>query len=188
MFQGEKVLLRLMREEDIPRHHEFNQDPELYVLDSDYPRVCGIESARTFYESRTKFNEEMAGFAIEADGKYIGSCELMNLTDRHGNLSLGIQIGDRAYWGRGYGRDAIKLLLEYGFRYRGAHRISLATNAKNERALRCYHACGFIEEGRSRKAIWVDGEYTDVVKMGILREEWQAPQSESPREPSKLRD
>jgi len=51
---------------------------------------------------------------------------------------------------------------------------SLTTHAKNERAIRCYLACGFVEEGRPRKAAWIEGEYTDLVEMSILREEWQA--------------
>jgi RimJ/RimL family protein N-acetyltransferase len=67
MFKGEKVLLRPMKQEDIARLHEFNQDPELYVLDSSYPRASALQAAQTFYESRTKPNEETVGFAIEAE-------------------------------------------------------------------------------------------------------------------------
>ena len=174
MLKGEKVILRPMKQDDLTRQHEFNQDLELYGLDSDYPRVSPLEKARSFYETRTKYDENIAPFAIEADGKYIGYCSLMHLQNRYGNLELGILIGDREYWGRGYGRDAIKLLLEYGFYYLGARRIELTTHAKNERALHCYRACGFVEEGRPRKVIWIEGDYTDLVNMSILRDEWQA--------------
>ena len=174
MLKGKKVLLRPMKQEDIVRQHEFNQDPELYALDSTYPRVSPLESAQAFYESRTKFDENIAPFAIEAEGKYIGYCSLMDLRNPHGNLELGIMIGDREYWGRGYGRDAVRLLLDYGFRHLGARRIALTTHAKNERAIRCYLACGFVEEGRPRKVVWIEGEYTDLVNMSLLREEWQA--------------
>ena len=168
MLKGEKVLLRPMKRDDIARQHEFDQDPELYGLDSTYPRVSPLERAQAFYESRAKDDENIAPFAIEAEGEYIGYCSLMDLQNRHGNLELGIMIGDRAYWGRGYGRDAVRLLLDYGFRYLGARRIGLTTHAKNERAIRC----GFVEEGRPRKATWIEGEYTDLVEMSILREEW----------------
>jgi RimJ/RimL family protein N-acetyltransferase len=101
----------------------------------------------------------------------------MNLKNRHGNFELGIMIGDRDYWGRGYGRETIKLLLDYGFHYLGGRRIELTTHAKNERAIRCYLACGFVEEGRPRQAIWMEGEYIDLVEMSILREEWSGPQT-----------
>jgi RimJ/RimL family protein N-acetyltransferase len=174
MLNGEKVLLRPMRQQDIDRQHEFNQDLELYGLDSTYPRVSPLETAQAFYESRTKFDENIAPLAIEADGKYIGFCSLMNLQNRYGNIELGIMVGDREYWGRGYGREAVNLLLHYGFHYLDARRIALTTHAKNQRAICCYLACGFVEEGRPRKVVWIEGEYTDLVQMSILREEWQA--------------
>jgi RimJ/RimL family protein N-acetyltransferase len=132
MLKGDRVMLRPMRQEDIARQHEFNQDLELYGLDSAYPRVSPLEKAQTFYETRTKFDEDIAPLAIEADEKYIGYCTLMHLQNRSGNLELGIMIGGRAYWGRGYGREVVKLLLDYGFRYLGARRIALTTHAKNE--------------------------------------------------------
>lgn len=174
MLKGKLVLLRPMKPEDVARHHEFHQNVELYGLDSTYPRVSPLEHAQGFYESRTRYDENIAPFAMEADGKYIGYCSLMNLQNRYGNLELGIMIGDPEYWGRGYGRDAVKLLLHYGFHYLGARRIALTTHAKNERAIRSYLACGFVEDGRPRKAVWIEGEYVDLVDMSILREEWLA--------------
>jgi RimJ/RimL family protein N-acetyltransferase len=174
MLQGEKVLLRPMKAEDIARQHEFNQEPDLYLLDSTYPHVSPRQAAEAFYQSRVTASDSIAPFAIEADGLYIGYASLMNLTHPHRNFEVGIMIGDRAYWGKGYGRDAVNLLLHYGFHYLGGRRIELTTHAKNERAIRCYRACGFIEEGRPRRAVWIDGEYTDLVNMAILRDEWLA--------------
>ncbi len=174
MLKGEKVILRPMNQDDIARQHEFNQDVELYGLDCECPRVSPFESAKSFYESRTQFNDDTAPFAIEVEGKYIGFCTLMHLRSRYGNLELGIMIADRDYWGKGYGREVIALLLKYGFYYLGARRIALTTNAKNVRAIRCFSACGFQEEGRPRKVVWIEGEYTDLVNMSILREEWEA--------------
>jgi RimJ/RimL family protein N-acetyltransferase len=74
----------------------------------------------------------------------------------------------------------IRVLLTYAFQACGARRIALTTHAKNERAIRCYRACGFIEEGRPRKAVWIDGEYTDLVNMSILREEWEVHHGRPP--------
>jgi RimJ/RimL family protein N-acetyltransferase len=174
MLKGTRVLLRPMEQQDIPRQHEFNQDPELFGLDCAPACVSPRERAQAFYETRTRPDDNSAPFAIEADGKYIGYCGLMNVQDRHGNFELGILIGDREYWGRGYGREVVRLLLHYGFHYLGARRIALTTHAKNERAIRCYLACGFVEEGRPRKVLWIEGEYTDLVEMSLLRDEWQA--------------
>lgn len=172
MLKGNRVILRPMKEADVVRQHEFNQDVELFGLDCDWPHVSPIEHAQAFYEERIKPNNTIAPFAIEADGQYIGFCSLMNLQNRNKNFELGIMIGDREYWGKGYGQEVTKILLNYGFQYLGARRIALTTHAKNERAIGCYKACGFVEEGRPRKVLWIEGEYVDLVNMSILREEW----------------
>lgn len=176
MFQGERLILRAACEADLPRMHAFSQDAELAGLDSGHPRPRSMEGTRAMFESWQKENPAQVFFAIEADGQYIGDCALMGLDNPHGTAELGIVIGDRDYWNRGYGREAIRLLLHYGFHYLGLRRIALTTHVKNPRAIRCYLACGFVEEGRPRKAIWVEGEYVDLVNMSILKEEWEAQQ------------
>ena len=179
MLKSEKVILRPGRREDVARQHEFGQDIELYGLNCAFPHFSSLEKAQSDFETSIQEPDENSEwFAIEADGNYIGNCCLIGLHNRHGNLELGIVIGDRDYWGRGYGRQAIQLLLHYGFHYLGARRIVLTTHAKNERAIRCYRACGFVEEGRPRQAIWIEGEYVDLVNMALLRAEWQAPGAE----------
>ncbi|MEZ4664933.1 MAG: GNAT family protein, partial [Caldilineaceae bacterium] len=84
---------------------------------------------------------------------------------------LGITIGDQAYWGKGYGREAIQLIVAYGFRHHNLHKVHLRVLGRNERAMRAYAACGFVEEGRLRQHAWIDGEYDDLVCMGVLRSE-----------------
>ena len=173
MLKGEKVILRPMMKDDIERQHEFNQDVDQYLLNSALPHVSPLERAQEMYDLCTKKDRSAQYFAIEADGKYIGNCSLKLSIPFPGVYRLGILIGDRDYIEKGYGTDTVRLLLQYGFHYLGARRIGLGTNAKNVRAINCFRACGFIEEGRSRRVQWIDGEYTDLVIMGILREEWE---------------
>jgi RimJ/RimL family protein N-acetyltransferase len=87
---------------------------------------------------------------------------------------LGIGIGDAEYRGRGYGRDALHELLEYAFRLRNLRKVWLGVNADNDRAIRCYRVCGFVEEGRLRRHVWSGGRYADFLFMGLLRDEWEA--------------
>ena len=84
-------------------------------------------------------------------------------------------IGDKSYWGKGYGREAINLLLQYAFQYRNQHKVWLRVNENNKRAINSYRACGFVEEGRQRSHVWSDGRYVDLILMGVLREEWKSP-------------
>jgi RimJ/RimL family protein N-acetyltransferase len=67
----------------------------------------------------------------------------------------------------------VRVLLDYAFRVRNLRRVWLETHASNERAIRAYRACGFVEEGRMREHIWLAGRYVDNVIMGVMREEWQ---------------
>jgi RimJ/RimL family protein N-acetyltransferase len=172
MLKSLRVTLRPMREADVPRQVEFNHDVELFGLDATIPRTTPSSDALAFYQARSVHDPSTSPFAIEADNKYIGHCALFGLNNRIGSAELGIMIGDRAYQGKGYGRETIKLLLHFGFHYLGVRRISLTTHAKNDRAIQCYARCGFIEEGRPRQAAWIQGQYVDLVEMAILRHEW----------------
>jgi RimJ/RimL family protein N-acetyltransferase len=84
---------------------------------------------------------------------------------------LGVEINDRDYWSQGYGREVVRLLLRYAFEHHHIHRVWLNTHSENERAMRCYRACGFVEEGRLRQHLWIAGRYVDRVIMGVLRDE-----------------
>lgn len=172
MLRGEKVLLRAMKQEDAQRQWEFANDVEYEVLGGGDPwKPQSLAQVQTQFESRMHSGE--THFAIEADGKYIGSCGLFHFDQTARTCELGIGIGDHDYWGRGYGRDALRVLLDYAFRLRNLHKVWLQVHAVNERAIRAYRACGFVEEGRLRQHAWGNGQYADVVQMGILRSEWE---------------
>ena len=174
MLTGNRTLLRPLRASDAARQHLFDQDMELSVLDCRPPVPARHQQADDFVEQRHEDQRDVARLAIEVDQLYIGHCSLSGLRHPHGDLELGILIGDRDYWSRGYGREVVRLLLDYAFHSLGARRIALTTHEDNPRALRCYSACGFVEEGRPRQAFWTGHRYADLVEMSILREEWRA--------------
>jgi RimJ/RimL family protein N-acetyltransferase len=173
MLKGEKLVLRPYRREDVPLIWQFRVDVEVELAGGgDPPKPITLQQVEAEYEkSEFIFSE---GFAIEADSKLIGFCGLFGYDNLSRICELGITIGDKEYWGKGCGKDAVRLLLDYGFRLRNVRRIWLSTSANNARAIRCYEACGFILEGTLRQHAYSNGEYVDTVHMGILREEWQA--------------
>jgi RimJ/RimL family protein N-acetyltransferase len=176
MLKGEKVILRALSREDLQRQWAFNNDLEIEVLGGgDPPEPQALERLEAEFDASTqKGGRDGTSFAIEADGKYIGGCALFHFDQIAHTCEMGIGIGDRAYWGHGYGRDAIRVVLEYAFRLRNVHKVWLTVNSDNERAIRSYERCGFVEEGRLRKQVWNNGRYIDLVYMGVLREEWEA--------------
>lgn len=176
MLKGERVTLRAMRKDDLERLHQFANDVEVELLGGgDPPRPRTLERMQHEFDEEQKKDkqDEAFNFAIEADGKFIGSCGLWRFDLAARTCVLGIAIGDRDYWGRGYGREAIRLLLDYAFRLRNMRKVLLDTSSTNERAQRCYRACGFVEEGRLRAQEWSGGQYVDRIYMGVFREEFE---------------
>ncbi len=174
MLQGEKVLLRAMNRDDLERLCEFNNDVDVELAGGgDPPMPQTLARLQAEFDTRvSQGGRDDASFAIVVDGQMIGQCALYQFDATAHTCMLGITIGDKRYWGQGYGRDAVRLLLDYAFRLRNQHRVYLSVNGNNERAIRAYKACGFVEEGRLRSHAWSNGAYIDLVYMGILRTEW----------------
>jgi RimJ/RimL family protein N-acetyltransferase len=114
------------------------------------------------------------GFAIRAldDNQLIGDIGVYVESWAHVEGWVGIGIGERAYWGNGYGTEAMRLLLRFAFSELNLQRVSLGVYAYNPRALRSYEKAGFRREGVVRGDCRRDGQHWDSVFMGILREEW----------------
>ena len=114
-------------------------------------------------------------FAIEtlAERKYIGGIDLrgINWLDRH--AEIGIVIGDKANWSKGFGTDAMRVITRMGFEKMGLHRLWLRVYDFNAAAIRCYEKCGFQREGILRHDRFIDGEYHDTIVMGILEGEYR---------------
>ena len=106
------------------------------------------------------------------DNKLIGTVSLENINFIERSAILGIFIGDKDFRNNGYGTEAIKLLLEYGFKYLNLHSIRLDLLAVNERAHRCYLKCGFRDTGCSREEIFLNGKYYDKLHMDIQENEF----------------
>lgn len=173
MLKGERVVLRPYRADDFDAWYHLNDNVDLTLLASDTWLPHTVEFARQRWDAQLQAgHDERIKFAIEADGEFIGYAALKHVNQQSQNAWLTIVLGESKV-GQGYGRDALNTLLRYAFDVLNLHRISLETWAQNERALRCYQAVGFVQEGYMREAIWLNGRFEDVVQMGVLRREWR---------------
>ncbi len=113
-------------------------------------------------------------FAIErnSDKKLLGTISLHNCNWIDRSASLGIAIHDPENRGKGYGQEAIKLLLDFAFKTLNLNRVELETLDFNEIAQKCFRKVGFREVGRKRKAKFINGKYRDTIVMDILKDEW----------------
>ncbi len=154
--------------------------------DSEYHRLADGDPAMLWSEKKTKEwiekdsekdKMESVRFSIRtlADDKFIGEISLW-FNWQNADAWLGIVIGERDYWGKGYGTDAMRLMVQYGFEEANLRRVTLALHSYNPRALKSYEKVGFKMEGTVRGETLREGRHTDTYVMGILREEWDALQ------------
>jgi RimJ/RimL family protein N-acetyltransferase len=104
--------------------------------------------------------------------KLIGNCGVFGIEWANRSAELGIIIGEKSEWDKGYGAEAMTLLLRHGFETLNLHRLALRVYAENVRAVRSYEKAGFVLEGRMREAVYKHGKYDDVLIMSVLRSEW----------------
>jgi RimJ/RimL family protein N-acetyltransferase len=173
---GDRVRLRELRESDLDHLVAWWQDPDLMVTQTSGPYHARMaapiaEQFRTW--SRNDGTD--AGFVIEtrADGVAIGHAALFGANAHNRTATFAIMIGP-PHQNLGLGTEATRLVLRFGFDELGLHRIQLVANDFNERGLATYRKVGFVEEGRSREAIFRSGAWHDQVHMGILAREWRA--------------
>jgi RimJ/RimL family protein N-acetyltransferase len=158
----------------------WDRDTEAHRLADSVPAHLWSEKwMKEFAEKRMEKQSEQAyRFWIRtlAEDKLIGDVGLWVNSWTHGEAWVGIMIGERDFWGKGYGTDAMRLAVQYGFTEMNLRRISLGLHAYNLRALKSYEKVGFKMEGCIRGEGLRDGQRYDGYYMGILREEWLALQ------------
>jgi RimJ/RimL family protein N-acetyltransferase len=170
MLKGLRVTLRAIERDDLARFQELSQQVELSLLANDNWEPCSLARTERDFEKRLDDHR----FAIVVDRRVIGGCGLHSSNRYSGTTSFGIAILDPESLGQGYGREAVELLLDYAFRIQNWRRVSIQMLANNERAIRCYRACGFVTEGQLREECYSNGRYVDMMVMGLLRSEWDA--------------
>lgn len=174
-LKGKLVYLRAMDPEQDAEVLSIWQRDALYdrFSDSEPAMMFNKEQMKDWYEKRIDRISMFMIYKIE-DEKKIGDIELAGYDWHSGNAWLGIAIGERENWGRGYGTEALQLLLKMAFEEWNLHRVSLAVLCYNERAIRSYEKAGFQMEGSLRRFVRRDGQVWDMHMMGILRQDWEA--------------
>ncbi len=177
MLEGKLVRLRAHAATDIDASLRWINDTEVTrTLAARYPMSRQSETA--WLESVSTggaLHRDHVAFAIETrEGRHIGNCGIESVSWENRAATVGILIGEKDCWGKGYGTDAMRTMLRFAFREMNLHRVQLEVLAFNERGRASYVKCGFAEEGRRRDAWFADGAYHDAVIMGVLRSEFDA--------------
>jgi RimJ/RimL family protein N-acetyltransferase len=176
LFTGELVrLVALNAEVDAEAFARWDVDSAyMRQLDSGPHVPDRAKKIREAIEKEQGEDPHTLAFSVRtlADDRMIGFVAFDGINWQHGNTFVAIGIGDPAYRGNGYGTDAMRVMLRYGFMELNLQRIQLDAFSYNERAIKSYLKAGFVEEGRQRGMLLRDGRRWDFIYMGILREEW----------------
>lgn len=169
---GDKVYLSPTNLEDIDKYTEWINDLEVAINLGSAAEVFNQEKEKEMLE---KLIEEGQHFALveKSQNELLGGCGLFDLDKIHKTAELGIFIGNKDFWDKGYGSEAIRLLLDYGFNILNLHNISLSVYSFNKRAINCYQKLGFKLIGNRREALEIAGQKYDEIYMDILASEFE---------------
>lgn len=169
---GERIYLSPRNTEDVEKFTEWLNDFETTDYIGRSHQTVTLDGEKKYLEETIKEESVFAIVDIK-EHKLIGNIGLHQLDHVNRTATLGIFIGDKEYRSQGYGTEAIRLILDYGFNYLNLKNIKLDLMEFNQRALKCYQKCGFKECGRRRKCRFINGKYYDSIEMDILAEEFK---------------
>ncbi len=178
---GEKCFLSPINPDDLEIYTAWVNDPDIAINLELAHKVISHPLEREALERLSRDGQTFAVVESQTQ-ELLGNCGYDHVDMINRAAGVGIFIGRKDLWGRGYGTEAMMLLLEFGFSYLNLTNIMLRTYAFNTRALRCYEKCGFTVMGRRRKARLVGGTAYDVIYMDITAEEFSGSPARPPVE------
>ncbi|MDG5471388.1 GNAT family protein [Jeotgalibacillus sp. ET6] len=174
MFSTKRINLRKVEKCHAENYHKWRNDMDVMVSTNLSLDLNTMDDTRSFVENVLMSSTSSKSYIIvdREDEIPVGITSLINIDSKNRNAEAIIDIGEKEYWGKGYGSEAFSLLLNYAFQELNLHRVSLKVFSFNEKAINLYKKLGFNEEGISRQSLFRNGQWNDIIHMGILKEEY----------------
>ncbi len=168
LIRGNKTALRPIHSKDIAHIEKWDNDPEIARLVG--KKFINSRRQREYtYPDAGRSTNLAFGVLDLHSGRLIGDLELQHICWRSGSAELRVCIGERGYWGKGYGQDAIQAFLRHIFEQTSLKYIYLRVYTSNKRAISCYKKCGFVAEAMLRAGRRVYQGHEDLLLMGLAR-------------------
>jgi RimJ/RimL family protein N-acetyltransferase len=174
MILGERVRLRAIERSDIPTFVRWLNDPEVRRFLLMFEPMSTADEERWFERRLSSHDDYLYSFEGAVDGRWthLGNIGLHRVDWKNRSAVLGIVIGEKEHWGKGFGTEAVRLMLRFAFGELNLHRVELDVYDFNPRAIRSYEKAGFRREGTLRQALFREGGYHDVYRMAVLQSEF----------------
>jgi RimJ/RimL family protein N-acetyltransferase len=167
---GEKCYLSPIDSDDAEKFTEWLNDLEVSITLQLYSSIINVENEKTFLNNLSK-DHNYSIIDLEKN-ELTGNCGFLDIDHLNQTAEVGIFIGNKNYWNKGYGTEALTLLMDYGFKALNLHNIQLRLYGYNKRAKKCYEKIGFKEIGIRREALYRNMEKHDIIYMDILSNEF----------------
>ena len=171
-IDGEKIYLSPVNIDDASIYVKWLSNPNISDNLHSTKRVFNEVNEKEFLNNRLLKGDYIFSIIRKSDDKVIGTTSLNDIDNIDGTATVGIFIGDEDNHDKGYGSDALRALLNYGFGVLNLNNIELKVFDFNERAINCYKKVGFKEYGRRHKAYYINNKYHDVIYMEILKDDF----------------
>jgi len=171
--KGNKVILRPIIEEDIPKFFVWMNDPEVSIWNSRALPIS-LEQEKEWFQKNLKEPDKFNLAIIDAENKnLIGSIGIHGIDYKSGIGTTGTIIGNKNYWGKGYGTEAKMLFLEFIFHELNLRKIYSEVFNFNERSINYSLKCGYVKEAILPTHFYKNGQYCDKVILAVYREPWE---------------
>lgn len=175
MIIGKNVILEEIDPKNIEQMRQWRNDPEIRKYFREYKDISKDMQERWYRERGNNTNPAHVYFQIMAregkNKKLIGCCGLHYIDWRIRSAEFGVYLGGQGTRGKGYGKEALIMLFDYGFDELNLHRIWCEVY-ENNKAIGLYRKLGFKDEGRLRDVQYTGGKYIDSYILSVLETEW----------------
>ena len=175
---GPRLYLSPINIEDAPIYTKWLNDPKIAAHLGVFSKTISLSAEKKGLEQRAEEGHNYSIVLKDGD-QLLGNISLMEVDYLNRRATLGIFIGEWENHGKGYGLEAIQLLLEYGFSVLNLRNVMLLVHSDNHAAISCYKKAGFSEIGRRRASHSQNGGSVDVVYMDILDSDFYADKKET---------
>lgn len=173
-LEGKRIYLREVRPSDVnERYYRWMNDPEITRFLESRFAPNAIENLRDYVAGKLGDRDNIfLAIVLKEEDRHIGNIKLGPIQWIHRLADIGLLIGEKDYWGKGYATEAIQLVSDYAFNVLNLHKVAAGCYGPNEGSARAFQKAGFVVEGVRKEQFYTNGSYVDDILLGLIRPDW----------------